>query len=266
MKVLILAGGLGTRLAEETGLKPKPMVEIGGRPILWHIMKIYAHYGFSDFIILTGYKGHIIKEYFLNYYTHYSDITIDLADNSLQIHANRHEPWRVTLLYTGQDSQTGGRILHAKPYINNESFMLTYGDGLSDINLHALLDFHRSHKGAMTMTSVLPEGRFGALEIEPSTSAVKTFVEKPRGDASAQQSGWINGGFFVCEARVLEYIESAGLGDMTILEQGPLKNLAKDGQLYTYQHSGFWKCMDTLKDKNDLTQMWLSSQAPWAVW
>lgn len=263
MKVLILAGGLGTRLSEETDLRPKPMVEIGGKPILWHIMKIYSHYGFNDFIILTGYKSHIIKEYFLNYYTRYSDITIDMQDNSVEIHKMRHEPWKVTMLYAGQDSMTGGRIAYAKPYINNETFMLTYGDGLSDVNLNQLLNFHKSHNKAITMTSVLPEGKFGALNINPSSNQISSFTEKPKGDSNDINSGWINGGFFVCEPRIFDYILD---GDGTVFEQSPLQNLALDGELFAYKHRGFWKCMDTLRDKNELTQMWISQQAPWAKW
>lgn len=262
MKVLILAGGLGTRLSEETTIKPKPMVEIGGRPILWHIMKIYSYYGFNDFIILTGYKGHIIKDYFINYYNQYSDITVDMATNDVHIHTTRHEPWKVTLLYTGQDSMTGGRILYAKPYIGNETFMLTYGDGVSDVNITSLLAFHKSHKGAMTLTSVLPEGKFGALDIDSSSNRIQTFTEKPVGD-NTHQGGWINGGFCVCEPKVFDYIHN---GDATIFEQDPLKTLAQDGELYAYHHYGFWKCMDTLRDKNELTQMWLTFNAPWAVW
>lgn len=266
MKVIILAGGFGTRLSEETDLKPKPMVEIGGYPILWHIMKIYSFYGFNDFIILTGYKGHVIKDYFINYYARYSDITIDMQKNELEIHTTRNEPWRVTMLYTGQDTMTGGRILHAKPYIN-ETFMLTYGDGVSDINLHAELAFHKAHKGAITMASVLPDGRFGVLEIDESTYRVRNFTEKPKGDngegANTLLSGFINGGFFICEPKIFDYITE---GDSTIFEQSPLKNLALDGELYTYCHNGFWKCMDTLKDKSDLTKMWLSGNAPWKVW
>ena len=282
MKVVILAGGLGTRLSEETGLRPKPMVEIGGKPILWHIMKIYSHYGFNDFIILTGYKSHVIKDYFLNYYTRYSDITINMADNSVEIHQIRHEPWKVTMLYTGQDTMTGGRILQAKPYVNNETFMLTYGDGLSDINLHSLLSFHQAHQKAITMTSVLPEGRFGALDIDPINQQIKTFTEKPKGDSQGG-GGWINGGFFVCEPKVFDYIQesiidqqkqqnisslplSHHLFSSIVFEQSPLKNLAQAGELFAYKYKGFWKCMDTLKDKNDLTQMWITNHAPWAIW
>lgn len=206
MKVLILAGGLGTRLSEETGVRPKPMVKIGGKPILWHIMKIYSHYGFNDFIILTGYKSHIIKEYFLNYYTRYSDITIDMNNNNLEIHKMRHEPWKVTMLYTGQNSMTGSRIAQAKEYLQNESFMLTYGDGVCDVDIHALLDFHQSHGKSLTMTSVLPEGRFGALDIDCQTNQVQRFTEKPKGDVQNNNGGWINGGFFVCEPKIFDYI------------------------------------------------------------
>lgn len=263
MKVLILAGGLGTRLSEETTIRPKPMVEIGGRPILWHIMKIYSHYGFNDFIILTGYKGHLIKDYFINYYNQYSDITVDMANNCVEIHTTRHEPWKVTLLYTGQDSMTGGRILYAKPYIGNQTFMLTYGDGVSDININSLLEFHKQHNGAITLSSVLPEGKFGALDIEPSNNRIRTFTEKPLGDTYKKNTGWINGGFFVCEPKVFDYITQ---GEMTVFEKSPLQQLAQDGELYAYHHYGFWKCMDTLKDKNELTQMWLSGTAPWASW
>ncbi|HED6822612.1 TPA: glucose-1-phosphate cytidylyltransferase [Campylobacter coli] len=246
MKVLILAGGFGTRLSEETSLKPKPMVEIGGKPILWHIMKIYSYYGFNDFVILTGYKGHIIKDYFINYYTQYSDITVDMLDNSVQIHNTRHEPWKVTMLYTGQDSMTGGRILHAKDYVGDETFMLTYGDGVSDVNINELIKFHKNHGKAITMTSVLPDGKFGVLDIDSLTNRIKSFTEKPKGDASFN-AGWINGGFFVCEPKVFDYIKE---GDMTVFEQAPC----------------FWKCMDTLKDKNDLTKMWMENKAPWALW
>ena len=212
MKVIILAGGLGTRLSEETGLRPKPMVEIGGKPILWHIMKFYSYYGFNDFIILTGYKSHIIKEYFLNYYTRYSDITIDMSDSSMEIHKMRHEPWKVTMLYTGQEDMTGSRIAQAKEYVGNESFMLTYGDGVSDVNISALLDFHHSHGKAITMTSILPEGKFGVLDINPSDNQIQTFTEKPKGDVHQNNTGWINGGFFVCEPKVFDYIPYMGGG------------------------------------------------------
>ncbi len=241
MKVLILAGGAGSRLSEETTTKPKPMVEIGGKPIIWHIMKIYSHYGFNEFIILCGYKGYMIKEYFANYYRHMADMTIDLANNVTQYHSNHAEPWKVTLLDTGENTMTGGRIKRAAPYIGNETFMLTYGDGVADIDILKLLTFHKSHKKSITMTSVQPEGRFGALNIDADNLQVIEFREKPKGDGA-----WINGGFFVCEPHVLDYIE----GDDTIFEKEPLENLAEDGELYTYKHQGFWKPMDTLRDKN----------------
>jgi len=257
MKVVILAGGLGTRLSEETDFKPKPMVEIGGRPILWHIMKIYSHYGFNDFIILTGYKSHIIKDYFINYYTRYSDITVDMSDNSVEIHKSRHEPWKVTMLYTGQDTMTGGRIKKAQKYIGNEPFLLTYGDGVSDVNINKLIDYHKNSKSVVTLTAIQPSGRFGAVSIEDS-GKIKTFAEKPKGDKS-----WINGGFFVCEHQVFDYIKE---DDSVIFEKGPLESLAKDGKLNAYKHEGFWRAMDTLKDKNDLTQMWVSEKAPWVMW
>ncbi|PAF48853.1 glucose-1-phosphate cytidylyltransferase [Helicobacter sp. 12S02232-10] len=263
MKVLILAGGYGTRLSEETEVKPKPMVEIGGKPILWHIMKIYSYYGYNEFIVLTGYKSHIIKEYFINYYTRYSDITIDMADNSMQIHTMRHEPWKVTMLYTGQDTMTGGRILQARPYVQNETFMLTYGDGLSDVDIPALIKFHKSHKKAMTMTSVLPDGKFGALDIQESDGRIKSFTEKPKGDKSLHNAGWINGGFFVCEPKIFDYIQQ---DESCVFEQAPLRGLAQSGELYSYKHYGFWKCMDTLRDKMEMTKMWQSGNAPWALW
>ncbi|MWV61523.1 glucose-1-phosphate cytidylyltransferase [Helicobacter saguini] len=264
MKVLILAGGLGTRLSEETNLVPKPMIEIGGYPILWHIMKIYSYYGFNDFIILTGYKGHVIKEYFLNYYMRYSDITIDMENNSFEIHKNRVEPWKVTMLYTGLETMTGSRILHAKDYVGNESFMLTYGDGVCNVDLKALLEFHKSKNAACTMTSILPDGRFGALDIEPSSGKIKSFTEKPKGDSKNINQGWINAGFFVCEPSIFDYIPSSR--DDVVFEQEPLRNLALDSKLYTYKHTGFWKCMDTLRDKNELVDMWIHKKAPWALW
>lgn len=257
MKVVILAGGLGTRLSEETELKPKPMVEIGGRPILWHIMKIYSRYGFNDFVILTGYKSHVIKDYFINYYTRYSDITVDMSNNSVEIHKHRNEPWKVTMLYTGQDTMTGGRIKKAQEFIGNERFMLTYGDGVSDINIPELVDFHEKSGKLATMTAVQPSGRFGALVINENDK-ITSFMEKPKGDEA-----WINGGFFVLEPKVFDYIKD---GDSTVFERSPLETLAKDGQLNAFKHEGFWRPMDTLRDKNDLTDMWMSGQAPWALW
>lgn len=257
MKVVILAGGLGTRLSEETDLKPKPMVEIGGRPILWHIMKIYSYYGFNDFVILTGYKSHIIKDYFINYYTRYSDITVDMSNNAVEIHQHRNEPWKVTMLYTGQNTMTGGRIKKAQEYIGNEKFMLTYGDGVSDVNLKSLLKFHEESKRLATVTAVQPSGRFGALEIS-SDEKINSFMEKPRGDAS-----WINGGFFVLEPEVFDFIQDSSL---TVFEKEPLEDLAKKGQLSAFKHDGFWRPMDTLRDKIDLTDMWTNGNAPWALW
>lgn len=257
MKVLILAGGLGTRLSEDTVNKPKPMVEIGGKPILWHIMKIYSHHGFNDFVILLGYKGYIIKEYFANYFLHQSDVTIDLKDNSMEIHNNSSEPWKVTLLDTGYNSMTGGRIKRAQDFIGDHPFMLTYGDGVSNIDIKKLVEFHKSHNGKITMTSAQPDGRFGALSINEDNKVLE-FKEKPKGDGS-----WINAGFFVCEPEVFGYITE---GDSTIFEQAPLKTLASDGKLFTYKHHGFWMPMDTLRDKNRLNRMWSDDQADWKIW
>jgi len=257
MKVVILAGGLGTRLGEETTMRPKPMVEIGGRPILWHIMKIYSYYGFNDFVILTGYKSHMIKEYFVNYYQQYSDITVDLVQNSVEIHRTRNEPWRVTLLYTGQDTMTGGRIKRAQEYIGNERFMLTYGDGVSDVDINELIKSHEASGKLCTMTAVQLAGRFGALVIKDD-NMITSFMEKPKGEES-----WINGGFFVCEPQVFDYIKD---GDATIFERAPIETLAKDGQLNAYKHRGFWQPMDMLRDKIELTKLWESGQAPWAKW
>jgi glucose-1-phosphate cytidylyltransferase len=257
MKVVILAGGLGTRLSEETNLIPKPMVEIGGRPILWHIMKIYSYWGFNEFVILTGYKSHVIKDYFINYYTRYSDITIDMADNTVELHNIRNEPWKVTMLYTGPDTQTGGRLLHAKDYLSRERFMLTYGDGVSDVNIAELINFHEKAGKLVTLTSVQPAGRFGSLKIN-NEGTVESFKEKPIGDGA-----WINGGFFVMEPGVFEYLAD---GDETILERKPLECLARDEQLIAYKHYGFWRAMDTLRDKNELIDMWTHGTAPWALW
>jgi glucose-1-phosphate cytidylyltransferase len=257
MKVIILAGGLGTRLSEETDLRPKPMVEIGGRPILWHIMKVYSHWGFNEFVILTGYKSHIIKEYFINYYTRYSDITVDMKNNFLEMHSHRSEPWRVTMLYTGQETMTGGRLLKAREFMDNERFMLTYGDGISDINISELLAFHEKTGKTATLTAIQPPAKYGLLKIE-NDCRVSSFLEKPAGEGM-----WINGGFFVMEPKIFDYL---GDGDATILEREPLEQLAADNELNAFKHSGFWKAMDTLKDKNELTNMWKNGRAPWALW
>jgi len=256
MKVLILAGGFGTRLSEETDIKPKPMVEIGGRPVLWHIMKLYSSHGFNEFIILLGYKGHVIKDFFSDYFLHQSNVTFDLQNNSLEIHQNKSEPWKVTLLETGINTNTGGRVKQAVPYLDNEDFLLTYGDGLSSVNISKLVNFHKSHGKHITMTAVQPVGRYGALDIKENNSII-SFKEKPKGDGA-----WINGGFFVCKPDVLDYID----GDSTIFEQEPLVNLASDNQLMAYKYDGFWGSMDTLRDKHNLSQMWDSNQAPWKKW
>jgi glucose-1-phosphate cytidylyltransferase len=256
MKVLILAGGFGSRLSEETSVRPKPMVEVGGKPIIWHIMKIYSSYGFNEFIILCGYKGYMIKEFFANYCRHRSDITIDLKNNTIQYHKNHAERWKITLVDTGLNTMTGGRIKRVKDYIGNKTFMLTYGDGVADIDIDALLAFHKSHGKAITMTSVQPEGRFGSITIKKKHK-INSFHEKPKGDSS-----WINAGFFVCEPKVLKYIND----DSTIFEQKPLENLAKDNELFAYQHRGFWKPMDTLRDKNILEELLESGKAPWKKW
>jgi glucose-1-phosphate cytidylyltransferase len=257
VKVVILAGGLGTRLSEETELRPKPMVEIGGRPILWHIMKSYSFWGFNEFIILTGYKSHIIKEYFINYYTRYSDITVDMANNAVEVHEHRNEPWKVTMLYTGQNNMTGGRLLEAKKFLEGERFMLTYGDGVSDINIPELLTFHEKSGKTVTLTSVQPLGKYGSISIEVDGS-IASFHEKPAGDGA-----WINGGFFVMEPDIFNYLKE---GNATILEQKPLQDLAAVGKLAAYRHHGFWKAMDTLREKTELTNMWVNGKAPWALW
>jgi glucose-1-phosphate cytidylyltransferase len=256
MKVVILAGGFGTRLSEETDVRPKPMVEIGGKPILWHIMKTYSSYGFNEFVVLLGYKGYVIKEFFSNYFLHQSDVTIDLANNSMEVHQNESEPWKVTLLETGLNTLTGGRIKRAKDYIGDDDFLLTYGDGLSDVDIAKTVEFHKSHGKSITMTAVQPAGRYGALDIKVDNS-ISSFKEKPKGDGA-----WINGGFFVCKPEVLNYID----GDSITFEQEPLINLANDGELMSFKHSGFWECMDTLRDKTNLCQLWDSDQAPWKRW
>jgi glucose-1-phosphate cytidylyltransferase len=257
MKVLILAGGLGTRLSEETDIRPKPMVEIGGKPILWHIMKIYSKYGFNDFVILLGYKGYYIKEYFMNYFLHQSDITLEIQTGKMEILNNSSEPWKVTLLDTGINAMTGARIKKAQKFVGDKPFMLTYGDGVSDINIEELIKFHKSHGKTMTMSSAQPDSRFGALNIEDDNK-VTSFQEKPKGEG-----GWINAGFFVCESKVFDYLTE---DDSLIFEQEPVQNLAKDGELFTFKHNGFWKPMDTLRDKQLLQNMWESNKAPWKVW
>lgn len=258
MKVAILAGGLGTRLGEETSVRPKPMVEIGGKPILWHIMKIYSHYGYNDFVILTGYKSEYIKNYFLNYYTQNSDFTINLKDNSLKIHHNVAEPWNVSVIDTGANTLTGGRIKRAQSYLENDTFMLTYGDGVSDVNIRSLVDFHKRSGKIATLTAVQPQGRFGVLDVDENSN-ITSFQEKPKSASNA----WINGGFFVLEPQIFDYITE---GDNTIWERTPLINLAQSGNLNAYKHQGFWHPMDMLKDKNDLNCMWNENRAPWKVW
>lgn len=256
MKAVILAGGLGTRFAEETSLRPKPMIEIGGRPILWHIMKIYAAHGITDFVICCGYKGYVIKEYFANYFLHMSDVTFDMRANEMIVHKKRAEPWRVTLVDTGDDSMTGGRLKRVAEHVRDEElFMFTYGDGVGDIDITASIAFHRAHGKNASLTATYPPGRFGALHMDKTQ--VTHFLEKPQGDG-----GMINGGFFVLDPKVLDYIEN----DATIWEQEPLRNLAMEGQLMAFEHHGFWQPMDTLRDKQHLEGLWDSGRAPWRVW
>ena len=256
MKAVILAGGLGTRISEETHLKPKPMIEIGGKPILWHIMKLYSAHGVNDFVICCGYKGYLIKEYFANYFLHMSDVTFDMATNSMQVHQKYAEPWRVTLVDTGVDTMTGGRLKRVADYVKDEEqFCFTYGDGVADVDISALIDFHRLHGKSATITAVQPAGRYGALEMQGQ--AVKGFVEKPRGDG-----GWINGGFFVISPKCLALIE----GDSSSWEGVPLTKLAEDGELMAFEHPGFWQPMDTLRDKNHLEELWQEGRAPWKTW
>jgi glucose-1-phosphate cytidylyltransferase len=256
MNAVILAGGLGTRISEETVLKPKPMVEIGGKPILWHIMKMYSHHGINDFIICCGYKSYVIKEYFANYFLHMSDVTFDMCSNSMLVHEKRAEPWRVTLVDTGEETMTGGRLKRVADYVkNDEFFCLTYGDGLSDVNITELLAFHKAQNVKATVTATIPPGRFGALDI--SGNKVTSFMEKPKGDGAM-----INGGFFVLSPKVLDYIAD----DQTVWERSPLERLANEGDLAAFQHHGFWQPMDTLRDKMHLEELWLSGKAPWKVW
>ena len=257
MKVLLLAGGFGTRLSEETDVRPKPMVEIGGKPILWHIMKTYSQYGFNEFVVLLGYKGYYIKEYFANYFLYQSDVTIDMQNGKMEVLNNSSEPWKITLLDTGLNTMTGGRIKKAQSLIGDEAFMLTYGDGVADINITELVEFHKKHGKAMTMTSCQPDGRFGALNISKDNQ-VQEFKEKPKGDGN-----WINAGYFVCESKVFDYISD---DESEVFEQKPLQELARDQEIFTYKHDKFWKPMDSLKDKNDLNKLWDSNKAPWKVW
>lgn len=256
MKAVILAGGLGTRFAEETSLRPKPMIEIGGRPILWHILKIYSAHGVNDFVICCGYKGYVIKEYFANYFLHMSDVTFDMGQNEMIVHHKRAEPWRVTLVDTGDDSMTGGRLKRVADHVKDEEFFFfTYGDGVGDIDVTKSIEFHRSHGKLATMTATYPPGRFGALEIEDGQ--VTHFLEKPKGDG-----GMINGGYFVLNPKVIDYIAE----DATTWEQEPLRTLATDGELMAYEHHGFWQPMDTLRDKQHLEELWNNGKAPWRVW
>jgi len=255
MKTVILAGGLGTRISEESHLRPKPMIEIGGRPILWHIMKSYSVFGHRDFIVCLGYRGYMIKEYFANYFLHMSDVTFDMANNRMEVHQNNTEPWRVTLVDTGESSMTGGRLKRVAAYVGEDDFCFTYGDGVSDIDINDLIRFHQSEKRLATLTAVQPPGRFGALNV--SGRVVASFQEKPQGDG-----GWINGGFFVLSNKVFRYI----VDDDTVWEREPLESLAREGQLAAYTHSGFWHAMDTLRDKNYLDELWASGKAPWKRW
>ncbi|MDB5994045.1 MAG: glucose-phosphate cytidylyltransferase [Pseudomonas sp.] len=255
MKAVILAGGLGTRISEESHLKPKPMIEIGGKPIIWHIMKIYSHYGINDFVVCLGYKGYIIKEYFANYFLHMSDVTFDMAENRMQIHQGKAEPWRVTLVDTGETTGTGGRLKRVRDYLGDETFCFTYGDGVSNVNIPELIEFHRQHGKQATVTAVQPPGRFGAMELEGA--CVRGFQEKPQGDG-----GWINGGFFVLEPSVLDGIED----DSTTWEYEPMRNLARQGQLMSHLHRGFWQPMDTLRDRVFLEERWNSGSAEWKLW
>jgi glucose-1-phosphate cytidylyltransferase len=255
MKAVILAGGLGTRISEESHLKPKPMIEIGGKPIMWHIMKSYSFYGINDFVICLGYKGYVIKEYFANYFLHMSDVTFDMQHNNMEVHQKNVEPWRVTLVDTGESTLTGGRLKRVGEYLGSDAFCFTYGDGVSDVDIGGLIDFHKNHGSKATVTAIQPPGRYGALNLDGSI--VSSFQEKPAGDGA-----WINGGFFVLEPSVLNLIE----GDQTSWEDAPLINLASKGELHAFQHKGFWQAMDTLRDKNHLEELWATGSPPWKVW
>jgi glucose-1-phosphate cytidylyltransferase len=257
MKVVILAGGYGTRLSEETGVKPKPMVDIGDKPILWHIMKIYSVYGINDFIICLGYKGYVIKEYFANYWLHRSDVTFDLKNNKTEIHQNDTEPWKITLIDTGENTMTGGRLKRVRNHIGSETFCLTYGDGVTDVNIKDLIEFHRDQKILATLTAVQSPGRFGAFRLDQNQCKISAFQEKPKGDGA-----WINGGFFVLEPGAIDYITD----DSTVWEKEPLENLARDGMLSAYRHDGFWQSMDSLRDKMVLEKLWESGKPPWKIW
>jgi len=257
MKAVILAGGLGTRLSEETTIKPKPMVEIGGRPILWHIMKIFSSYGVNDFVVCCGYKGYVIKEYFANYLMHNSNVTVDLANDKIELHRGKAEPWRVSLVDTGDESGTGGRLLGIRDYLDDESFFMTYGDGVADVDLNELAAFHKAQGKFATLTAVQPPGRFGAFKLADDAHTIEHFREKPKGDGA-----WVNGGFFVLEPAILDYVEHAGI----FWEAEPLGKLAEDNQLSAFKHHGFWYAMDTLHNRNVLNEMWESGQAPWKRW
>jgi glucose-1-phosphate cytidylyltransferase len=254
-KAVILAGGYGTRISEESHLKPKPMIEIGGKPLLWHVLKLYSAHGINEFVICGGYKEYVIKEYFANYFLHMSDVTFDTSKNSMEVHHRRAEPWRVTLVDTGLDTMTGGRLKRVRGYVGDETFCMTYGDGLADVNIRELIEFHARHRTLATVTAVQPAARFGALEIVDDR--VVNFEEKPKGDGN-----WINGGYFVLEPKVFDYIE----GDSTIWERAPLERLAREGQLSARKHHGFWSAVDTLRDKNHLEEIWASGSPPWKVW
>ena len=259
MKVVILAGGRGTRISEESIIRPKPMIEIGNHPILWHIMKIYSSYGFNDFVICLGYKGYMIKEYFADYYMHTSDITFDFTQNNkMTIHNNVAEPWKVTLVDTGLNAQTGARIKRVRKYLDNQPFMLTYGDGVSNVNIQKLLDYHKNGKATVTMTAIQPGGRFGVLDINNTNNQITRFVEKAK-----ENGGWINGGFMVVEQDIFHYIND---DEMAVFEQAPLESIAKEGKLQAYKHDGFWQCMDTQRDKIILENMWNTGHAPWKIW